>query len=64
MEIEARRDDRGYALIANFVDGFALGWKMAVPESFKEALDIKLTPRKFAGKTEMLWTQGRIYDFH
>lgn len=64
MEIEARRDDRGYALIANFVDGFALGWKMAVPEAFKEALDIKLTPRIFAKKKEMLWTQGRLYDFH
>lgn len=64
MEIEARRDDRGYALIANFVDGFALGWKMAVPEAFKEALDIKLTPRIFAKKKEMLWTQGRLYDIH
>jgi len=64
VEIEARRDDRGYALIANFVDGFALGWKMAVPEAFKEALDIKLTPRIFAKKKEMLWTQGRLYDFH
>lgn len=64
MEIDARRDDRGYALIVNFVDGFALGWKMAVPEAFKEALDIKLTPRIFAKKKEMLWTQGRLYDFH
>ncbi len=64
MEIEARRDERGYALIANFVDGFANGWKMAVPEAFKESLDIKFTPRQLAGKTEMLWTQGRIYDFH
>ena len=64
MDIEARRDDRGYALIANFKDGFALGWKMAVPEAFKEALDIKLTPRMFAKKKEMLWTQGRLYDFH
>lgn len=64
MEIDARRDDRGYALIANFVDGFALGWKMAVPEPFKEALDIKLTPRIFSKKKEMLWTQGRLYDFH
>lgn len=64
MEIEARRDDRGYALIANFVEDFALGWKMAVPEAFKEALDIKLTPRMFAGRKEMLWTQGRLYDFH
>lgn len=64
MEIEATRDDRGYALIANFADGFALGWKMAVPEAFKEALDIKLTPRMFAKKKEMLWTQGRLYSFH
>lgn len=64
MEIEARIDDRGYALIANFIDGFALGWKMAVPEAFKEALDIKLTPRIFEKKKEMLWTQGRLYDFH
>jgi len=64
VEIEARRDDRGYALIANFEDGFALGWKMAVPEAFKEALDIKLTPRVFGGKKEMLLTQGRLYAFH
>ena len=64
MKIEARQDDRGYALIANFEDGFACGWKMAVPEAFKEALDIKLTPRIFAKKKEMLWTQGHLYDFH
>lgn len=64
MEIKARRDDRGYALLANFLDGFALGWKMAVPESFREALDIRLTPRVLAGKKQMLWTQGRMYDFH
>ncbi len=64
MEIEARKDERGYALIANFISGFASGWRMAVPESYKVALDIKLTPRRFDGKTEMLWTQGRGYDFH
>ncbi len=64
VEIEARRDDRGNALIANFVNGFALGWKMAVPEAFKEALDIKFTPRTFKKKKELLWTQGRLYNFH
>jgi hypothetical protein len=64
MEIKERRGKRSYTLIANFVDGFAFGWKMAVPESFKEALDIKLTPRILAGKTEMTWTQGLIYNFH
>lgn len=37
---------------------------MAVSESYRDALDIKLTPRRFGGKTEVLWTQGRGYDFH
>jgi len=64
LEIEARTDERGYALIANFNRGYASGWRMAVSESYKDALDIKLTPRRFGGKTEMLWTQGRGYDFH
>lgn len=64
MEVEARTDERGYALIANFKGGYASGWRMAVSESYKDTLDIKLTPRRFGGKTEMLWTQGRGYDFH
>lgn len=64
MEIKDKRVQRSDTLIANFVDGFALGWKMAIPESFKEALDIKLTPRILAKKTKMVWTQGLIYNFH
>jgi hypothetical protein len=64
MRTSTRQSKRSHALIANFVDGFALGWTMAVPESFKEALDIKLTPRILAGKKEMIWTQGPIYNFH
>ncbi|MCF6257691.1 MAG: hypothetical protein L3K25_15575 [Gammaproteobacteria bacterium] len=64
MDIISRQDDRSYVLIANFIDGYAAGWKMALPESFKDALDIKLTPRTLSGKTLKFWTQGRIYDFH
>lgn len=63
MKIDAHRDERGYALIANFVNGFASGWRMAVPEVFREALDIKFYARRYAGKSEMLWTQGRLYGF-
>ncbi|MCP5149766.1 MAG: hypothetical protein H6982_03365 [Chromatiales bacterium] len=63
MEFEAAPDERSYALIANFEGGFAKGWRMAVPEAYKDALDIKLTPRTTAGKTTMLWTQGRGYAF-
>jgi hypothetical protein len=64
MEFTAIREERGYALLANFADGFAVGWKMGVREAFREALDIKRTPRRIGGKTEMLWTQGNLYDFH
>lgn len=64
MEFTSTREERGYALLANFSDGFAAGWKMGVREVFREALDIKRTPRRVDGKTEMLWTQGNLYDFH
>ena len=39
------RGKRSLTLIANFANGFAGGWYFAVNESFKDALDIKMTPR-------------------
>ena len=65
LEVKALEDRRKYVLIANFVDGFALGWKMAVSEAFKDALDIKLTPIKITeeGKTVTRSTEGHICDF-
>jgi len=63
ISIDALSENRDYTLIASFEDGFAAGWKMAVPEHFKEALDIKLTPRNFNKKTTMIWTQGKMYNF-
>lgn len=62
-EIEAIRDDRSYVLIANFVNGYAAGWKMAVRDCFKDSLDIKMTPRISKNKTVSVWTQGRAYNF-
>lgn len=47
LPLEGFLNGRQAALIANFVGGFAAGWFIPVPESFKDALDIKLTPRKF-----------------
>ena len=35
------RDERSVDLIADFCNGYACGWKMAVCESFSNALDIK-----------------------
>lgn len=62
-EFDSRSDERGYALIANFEEGFATGWKMAVSESFKDALDIKLTPRILNKKKCNFLTQGKLYSF-
>lgn len=54
---------RSTNLIANFVDGFADGWYMAIKESFKMELDIKLTPRKKNKQSYDEWTQGPYYCF-
>ena len=50
-------------LIALFDNGSAVGWKFHVPEVFKEALDIKLTPISIHTKTVTTWTQGHAYSF-
>lgn len=50
-------------LIAIFNDGHASGWKFYVPDAFKEALDIKITPMSMNSKTITTWTQGHAYSF-
>ena len=62
MSARARRE-RSTELIANFVDDFADGWHMAVRESFKEELDIKLTDRKKNKIAYKEWTQGPDFCF-
>lgn len=63
LQLDGFVDERGGACIATFVGGFAAGWFFAVPESFKDALDIRLTQRVFDKTTETLWTQGKLYSF-
>jgi hypothetical protein len=52
-----KRAERSPDLIADFVEGFAVGWHMALKESFKMELDIKLT------WINKIWTQGPYYCF-
>lgn len=59
-----RSSQRSNALIAQFVDGFAVGWKFAVKSVFRDALDIKLTTTVFDGYKFESWTQGNRYSFH
>lgn len=46
-----------------FIDGFADGWYMALKDSFKMELDIKLTERKKNKISYYEWTQGPYYCF-
>ncbi|EMX2842123.1 TPA: hypothetical protein ACWXL4_003061 [Escherichia coli] len=59
-----REPRRSTALIANFSDGFAVGWRFAVKEVFKEALDIRLTKVTYGDYIYEVWTQGSSYQFH
>lgn len=59
-----REPRRSAALIANFKDGYAVGWRFAVKEVFKDALDIKLTNVTYDGVEYKVWTQGTSYQFH
>lgn len=60
-----RSSQRSNALIAQFVDGYAVGWRFAVKSAFREALDIKLTTTTHSEKFKYeSWTQGDRYSFH
>jgi hypothetical protein len=41
----------------------AAGWHFCVPDSFRNALDIRLTSRKIDGESKMIWTQGPWFHF-
>lgn len=61
------KSKRSLKLIADFVDGYASGWAMAVGEEYRLELDIRMTPRmeEVNGiQIQVLrWTQGRLYNF-
>jgi hypothetical protein len=63
FELVARTTSRSEVLIAQFVDGFAVGWEFAVPEAFREALDIRITSKAISKKTIQVWTQGMSFSF-
>jgi len=61
--ISVSRRARSEQLIADFENGFANQWFMAVGEEFKSELDIKKTKRKKNGQFVGVWTQGSAYNF-
>ena len=58
-----KKSSRTEQLIANFKNGFAEHWFMAVGEEFKNELDIKKTKRIKNGLSVGVWTQGLSYTF-
>ena len=54
---------RSNKLIAEFDNGFAIGWHMAVKESFRSELDIKYLQRKKQKTTYYEWSQGPYFCF-
>lgn len=62
-QTDAASTKRSADLNASFIDGFADGWYMALKESFKMELDIKLTERKKNKVSYFEWTQGPYYCF-
>lgn len=61
----SKREKRSTSLIARFdAGGFAVGWKMAVSEAFKPALDIRRTQRMVNKEPVLTWTQGHLFAFH
>lgn len=61
--MESRGREKTTELIANFKDGFADGWYIAVKECFKEELDIKLTDKKKDKISYREWLQGPYFCF-
>jgi hypothetical protein len=63
IEIRAYPYKRSEIIIANFVEGYASGWAFAVHDSFREALDIRLSNKKISNYEIKVWTQGSSFRF-
>lgn len=50
-------------LVADFVNGYAKDWHMAVKDCYRNELDIKYTERKRNKQSFREWTQGPYFSF-
>jgi hypothetical protein len=58
-----RTGKRETNLIADFINGYANGWFMAVKECYRNELDIKYSERKKDKQSFFEWTQGPYLSF-
>lgn len=57
------KDPRMENLLADFSTDYAKGWHMAVGTYFRDALDIKQTPKVTKDRKTVIWTQGGAFSF-
>ena len=57
------KDPRMENLLADFTTDYAKGWHMAVGTYFRDALDIKQTPKVTQDSKTVIWTQGGAFSF-
>lgn len=57
------KDPRMESLMADFSTDYAKGWHMAVGTYFRDALDIKQTPKVTKESKTVIWTQGGSFSF-
>ena len=57
------KDPRMEKLLADFSNDYAKGWDMAVGTYFRDALDIKQTPKVTEESKTVIWTQGGTFAF-
>jgi len=58
-----KKQERSERLIADFEDGYAKGWFMAIGEHYRNELDIILSERSKKKETYLIWTQGPYFSF-
>lgn len=63
LNLEGFVDERSLVCSPVFVDGYSAGWYFVIPEAFRDALDIRPTPRVHGKRQFQVITQGRNYAF-
>lgn len=63
LKLSIGKEERSLVLITNFINGYSSDFTFELPENFRDALDIKLTPRVIWGKNVNVYTQGRNFNF-
>jgi len=55
--------ERSTCILSTFRDGYTTDWAFKLPIAYREALDIRLTPRMVDGKEQQVLTQGNAFSF-